>query len=171
MGNESSLPDARLADTARSRHEGGEELPQLSPYGPPSGTQAEQISYCIQYAKRNYETNPTDSLRALLEALTLNGGKAAADQAMDRLNVALGPEITRHVVDRQTRWEQAVHMVEQLLQDESTLLYQQGKQHILQQALEDGSSVVCSLCNGMVPVTRWQQHQEYWCEAVENTHR
>ena len=40
----------------------------------------------------------------------------------------------------------AMEIVEQLLNDESTFLYAQGRSHILQQAMEDGSSVVCTRC-------------------------
>lgn len=158
MGNDASKSDD--AEEARSHGR------QLSPPGPQS-SKADNISYLIDYAKQNYESNPTDSLLALMQALTLNGGKEAADQAMARVKSELGSEIADHVLDRQGRMERAVKIVEEMLQDETTMLYQQGNQHILKQAMEDGSSVVCSKCNGMVPASRWQQHQEYWCDAID----
>ena len=61
----------------------------------------------------------------------------------------------------------AMEVVKQLLDDTSTFLYAQGRQHILQQAMEDGSSVVCSRCGDMVSRERWAQHSEYWCSALE----
>ena len=155
MGNESSQP---------SSDDG------YAP-GPPPGphsSKSEHIAYRINYAKEHYETNPTDSLLALMEALTLNNGEAAADQAMSRIRSELGPEIADHVENRQGRMERAVQIVQEMLNDESTFLYEQGNSHLLQQAMEDGSSVVCTRCNAMVKSSRWQQHQEFWCEAIQD---
>jgi len=61
----------------------------------------------------------------------------------------------------------AMGVVQQMLNDESTILYGQGRQHLLQQAMEDGSSVVCSKCGDMVSRDRWAQHAEYWCREIE----
>jgi hypothetical protein len=169
MGNDASSLDVPDSTGTSTPGPPSSRFQQQPPKPGPNSTKAENISYFIHYAKTNCETNPTDSLMALFQALTLNGGKDAADAAMARLSVELGPELTGHVMDRQNRMERAMKLVEELLHDESTLLYQQGNAHILQQAMEDGSSVVCSLCNAMVPATRWQQHQEYWCEAIQTT--
>lgn len=57
--------------------------------------------------------------------------------------------------------------MQELLNDTSTILYSRGKQHILQQAMEDGSSVVCSRCGDVISRERWTQHAEYWCRALE----
>jgi len=131
--------------------------------------QQRQIRQLITYARHHYEENPTESLSALLRALTLNSGEGAARQAYRRLSDELGPEIANHVEDHRRRTQRAVEMVEQLLRDESTILYQQGRQHLLQQTMEDGSSVVCSRCNDVVSSARWQQHQKYWCRCNNNT--
>ena len=61
----------------------------------------------------------------------------------------------------------AMAVVEELLNDTSTFLYAQGRQHILQQAMEDGSSVVCQRCGDMISRERWQQHAEYWCREIQ----
>ena len=61
----------------------------------------------------------------------------------------------------------AMAVVEELLNDTSTFLYSQGRQHILQQAMEDGSSVVCQRCGDMISRERWQQHAEYWCREIQ----
>lgn len=61
----------------------------------------------------------------------------------------------------------AMQVVQELLNDTSTILYSRGKQHILQQAMEDGSSVVCSRCGDVISRERWTQHAEYWCRALE----
>ncbi|KAL7447651.1 hypothetical protein ACHAWC_000023, partial [Mediolabrus comicus] len=61
----------------------------------------------------------------------------------------------------------AMEIVEQLLNDESTFLYAQGRSHILQQAMEDGSSVVCTRCGDCIKAERIEQHVQYWCRSIE----
>jgi hypothetical protein len=136
--------------------------------GDTSNPQSNDISSLIHFAQSNFDENPTDALSALMQAMTLTSGQAKADQAMSRIRQELGPEVAGHVMDRTGRLQRATRIVQELLEDESTLLYQRGHQHILQQAMEDGSSLVCTKCNGMVPVARWQQHVSFWCESTEN---
>ena len=62
--------------------------------------------------------------------------------------------------------ERAMAIVQEMLNDTSTILYAQGRQHILQQAMEDGSSIVCSNCGDMISRERWKQHAEYWCRGI-----
>eukprot|EP00591_Stephanopyxis_turris_P005401 CAMPEP_0195527820 /NCGR_PEP_ID=MMETSP0794_2-20130614/29742_1 /TAXON_ID=515487 /ORGANISM="Stephanopyxis turris, Strain CCMP 815" /LENGTH=150 /DNA_ID=CAMNT_0040658821 /DNA_START=100 /DNA_END=552 /DNA_ORIENTATION=- len=126
--------------------------------------EAEQISDLIQFAKTTYEENPTEALSALLEALTLNNGRDVAGAAIDRIKVELGPELATHIGDRNGRMEAAMAIIAELMEDKTTLLHEQDRQHILQQAFEDGSSVVCKKCGAMIPAARWQQHHDYWCE-------
>ena len=69
--------------------------------------------------------------------------------------------------------ERAMAIVQEMLNDTSTILYAQGRQHLLQQAMEDGSSIVCSNCGDMISRERWRQHAQYWCRGLavsENQH-
>jgi hypothetical protein len=127
------------------------------------------ISSLIQYAQTNYEHNPTEALSALMQALALNSGPASANDAMNRLRDELGDDIVSHVGSRQARMQRALQIVQELVTDESSLLYQLGKQDILRQAMEDGSSVVCTRCQAVVSNARWQQHQRLWCSAIIST--
>lgn len=129
---------------------------------------SQHIQHLIHYARDNYQENPTESLAALLQAMTLNSGKEAADVAMERLRDELGEDIADHIGTYQDRAERAMAIVEMLLSDENTELFKQGKQDLLRQTMEDGSSVVCRRCNDVVASTRWQQHQQYWCRAANN---
>ena len=61
----------------------------------------------------------------------------------------------------------AIAVVQELLNDTNTILYSRGKQHILQQAMEDGSSVVCTKCGDMISRERFHQHQQYWCRDIQ----
>lgn len=136
-----------------------------------ANTKSKEISSLIQFAQSHFEESPTDALSALMQAMTLNSGHVKANEAMDRIRGELGEEVAGHIMDRTGRMRRAARIVQELLEDESTLLYQRGQQHILQQAMEDGSSLVCIKCNGMIPVARWQQHQSFWCESAADCNR
>ncbi|CAB9500947.1 expressed unknown protein [Seminavis robusta] len=128
-----------------------------------------QIEDLIAYARSNYQENPTECLAALLEAMTLNSGhNGTANATMDRLRNELGDDVANAVGSQSERTQRARRMVQALLEDSSTFLYGQGRQHILQQTMEDGSSVVCSKCHAVVASTRWRQHQQYWCETIQD---
>lgn len=170
----------------------------------------ERIADLLQFAQSSYQTNPTDALGALMNALTIStGNSAASDHALGRIREELGDVVADCVAGnvgnnigagsssyrrennnmQQQQYQQqnsphfsntsshnnmsereitirAMAVVEGLLKDESTILYAQGKSHILQQAMEDGSSVVCTKCGDMISRERWQQHAEYWCRAI-----
>ena len=146
--------------------------------------QHEEIAHLLQYARSSYTSNPSDALSALMGALTLSSGNTAAQQAMQRIRNELGDVVadsisfsssSYHHQQQEQYYSQeesrqmtirAMEIVEQLLNDKSTFLYAQGRQHILQQAMEDGSSVVCTKCGDMIKADRIEQHVEYWCRSV-----
>ena len=136
-------------------------------------------------------SNPTDALSALMGALTLSSGNnMAAQHAMQRIRTELGDVVADRLNQTQRTQQQqqlqrqhqhaysegesremtrrAMEIVQQLLNDESTFLYAQGRQHLLQQAMEDGSSVVCTKCGDMIKLERIEQHTEYWCRVIED---
>ncbi|CAJ1933662.1 unnamed protein product [Cylindrotheca closterium] len=152
-------------------------------------SRSEEISSLIHFAESNYESRPNESLSALMEAMTLNSGPARATHAMKCIKVELerpenlGNAIHTDLFTKQhssndhrvsvqsmepDKHQRIAQIVQNLLADRSTYLYQMGHQNILQQAMEDGSSVVCRHCNGMIPAKRWYQHQQYWCQVTAN---
>jgi hypothetical protein len=135
-----------------------------------------EISNLIQYAHSNYEENPTEALGALMQALQLNSGKASAERAMEQLrqhNYELQQQQQAAPEDHPTttaNMQRAFRgIIDDMLQDESTFLFQRGKQDILRQAMQDGSSVVCTKCLDIVSASRWQQHQQYWCTSTTSS--
>lgn len=135
--------------------------------------QSQQIAHLLQYANSSYNSNPTDALSALMDALTLQSGSNAAQLAMNRIRTELGESVANCVAQHQTCAQRemtlrAMALVEEMMNDTSTFLYAQGRQHILQQAMEDGSSVVCSKCGDMVKAERWTQHSTMWCRAIDD---
>eukprot|EP00586_Coscinodiscus_wailesii_P006989 CAMPEP_0172490450 /NCGR_PEP_ID=MMETSP1066-20121228/20874_1 /TAXON_ID=671091 /ORGANISM="Coscinodiscus wailesii, Strain CCMP2513" /LENGTH=179 /DNA_ID=CAMNT_0013258917 /DNA_START=143 /DNA_END=682 /DNA_ORIENTATION=- len=168
MGNDASIPsNSGNVPVHQTVTENISPTGKEWPKGAKTNNQSEQIAALIQYAHTSYETNPTEALSALLRALTLNSGKASAEQALERIRNEMGTDVADHVNDHSGRMDRAMRVVQEMLEDESTILFESNRQHLLQQAMEDGSSVVCSKCNGCVPNERWQQHQKYWCSANE----
>jgi hypothetical protein len=104
-----------------------------------------------------------EALAAVLHAVRLTRGEDAImdvlDEAKRRAERRLGAE-----VDRQTAV--AREMCSELLRQES-LLHELGDEDILRQAFEDGSSVVCRRCGGLVAAARWEAHKVTWCPALE----
>ena len=157
------------------------------PRSPQHEQQQEEIVNLLQYAKSSYTSNPSDALSALMGALTLSSGSNnAAEHAMQRIRSELGDVVADsispssfhnpnrqqnhqcHYSEEQSRemTRRAMEIIEQLLNDKSTFLYGQGRQHLLQQAMEDGSSVVCTKCGDMIKAERIEQHMKYWCRSV-----
>ena len=130
-----------------------------------------RVADLVRFARTNHERNPTDSLAALLEALRLGApsnaqGNAAAEAALAQVRAAVGDAVADHVTDVDARRRRAAAAVQALLDDRSTILSEQGREDLLRQTMEDGSSVVCGGCGGVVPSDRWRQHQLHWCDAI-----
>jgi hypothetical protein len=105
-----------------------------------------------------------EALAGVLHAVRLTRGEDAImdvlDEAKRRAEQRLGAE-----VDRQTAV--AREMCSELLRQES-LLHELGDEDLLRQAFEDGSSVVCRRCGGLVSAARWEAHKATWCPALDN---
>ena len=105
-----------------------------------------------------------DALSALMEAVAIDAGPAAAHAAAARVRDRLGGDLS-DAIDAAARARRAEEVVAEMLRDESTLLHQRGKAHLLRQAMEDGRSIVCQRCGAMIKADQWRQQQEFWCKA------
>ena len=65
----------------------------------------------------------------------------------------------------QKKFEAAMRMCDQLIQQDSLLL-EQGKSEILRDAFVDGSSVVCNYCQALIKISRWEAHVSLWCPVA-----
>jgi hypothetical protein len=52
-----------------------------------------------------------------------------------------------------------------LVSSEDNILAERGEQDILHDAFQDGSSVICTNCGGLVQRSRWDNHRQYWCDS------
>ena len=50
--------------------------------------------------------------------------------------------------------------------EKDSILKEEGAAEILQQAMEDGSSVVCCECDALVMRDRWEPHKTMWCPML-----
>ncbi|KAL3935114.1 MAG: hypothetical protein SGBAC_009306 [Bacillariaceae sp.] len=198
MGNDSSTPASNslqpLASTPND-YNADKDKTVFSGESSSQNARSAEIKSLIHFAESNYESRPDESLSALMQAMTLNSGPVKASQAMRSIKAELertenlgtgihsgifaqqpangqivsgaNHNLTAYTT-KQDKHHRVAQIVKSLLADRSTYLFQMGQQHILQQAMEDGSSIVCRRCNGMVPIKRWHQHQQYWCQAAAN---
>ena len=106
------------------------------------------------------EADEEGALAALLHAVRLTQGESAIQGVLDTAKARADAEAT----DAEDARTVALRMSALLVADTSTVLYQRGQEGLLQAAFEDGSSVVCSQCDALVPRARFMQHKLYWCE-------
>lgn len=108
--------------------------------------------------------DPTQALSALLHAIRLTQGEEAITTVLD--NAKKQAEKENPDLSDEDMMKAAQRMTHALITNTSTLLYEQGNETILKDAFEDGSSVVCSSCEALVPRSRFRQHQAFWCEVT-----
>jgi hypothetical protein len=131
----------------------------------------EMIEQLLKQTRQRITAGDRDNaLAALIQAISLTRGE---DKILETLAAAKERE--------EVRARQEAHMTRQLHQpiDEAvnacrqlvkspSCLQELGDQDLLRQAFEDGSSVICQRCTGLVPRDRWGAHCDIWCPALES---
>lgn len=112
------------------------------------------------------ENNPQQALAALLHAIRLTRGEDAIMEVLSEAKRKCMAEIDQQVARESLA--QANKIIE-LLMSQDTFLSERGEEDILKDAFEDGSSVVCSKCGGLVAKARWDSHSTMWCPALSET--
>ena len=125
------------------------------------GLQEQAVTTLLRVVRSKIsEGDGENALAALLHALRLTQGEDAIVGVLESAKKRVDEEATSAEDAR----AMAMRMSALLVADTSTLLYERGQEGLLKSAFEDGSSVVCSACDSLVPRARFQQHQLYWCE-------
>ena len=60
-------------------------------------------------------------------------------------------------------------MIEKCIDDllnAPSILSELGDEDILVDAFEDGSSVICQKCKGLISVDRAEAHAKFWCDSI-----
>lgn len=113
------------------------------------------------------------ALAALIHAISLNGGEEAVMQVLSEARSRASRELEeRRMQDEANTNREVLEMAmvaTERLMTESSLLSDRGDEELLRDAFEDGSSVICKFCGGLVKASRWESHREFWCEGVSET--
>lgn len=122
------------------------------------------ISIFLQLSRdRISEGNGHEALSAVINAIRVSTG---ADEA-GLMRILDEARIRASMEQRRTLHEQAYQCCVDLV-NQDTLLAEMGDENILVDAFQDGSSVICQKCKGLVPVDRAEQHSKYWCETLND---
>ncbi|KAH9253342.1 hypothetical protein BASA81_008693 [Batrachochytrium salamandrivorans] len=102
------------------------------------------------------------ALNVLVEAARMESGQEGANELLSR-----GRALFR---EREGRDRAELDREEVLarLEQEPSMLAERGKEGLLAAALQDGSSVVCRKCSGLVKRERWEAHCSLWCPALDD---
>ena len=125
------------------------------------------VSNAAEHAMDRIRSELGDAVADCVAGNASNSHSAMQQQSSSRQHqYAHNSSSASHQLSEREMTLKAMELVQELLNDTSTILYARGKSHILQQAMEDGSSVVCNRCGDMISRERWMQHEQYWCRAI-----
>lgn len=109
------------------------------------------------------DRKPQQALASLIHAIRLTHGEDAIlgilDQAKQRADIQADQEKMENSLIEARR-------VSLMLMQQETMLSERGEEEILKDAFEDGSSVVCRRCGGLIARVRWDSHNQFWCSAL-----
>ena len=112
------------------------------------------------------EGNRDAALAAILHAIRFTRGEDSIISVIDAVKRRIDEKLAHESHASSTAV--AERALEHMLATESLLL-ERGDEDILQDAFEDGSSVICSMCRALIPLSRSTAHREMWCTALEDT--
>ena len=144
----------------------------------------EEEVYSLLQSSREKLSNglPQAALESVIEAIRMSSGEDAILKLLDmakekaRKELESGqppsqqsrPNIMTKAEEREMLKE-ARKACDNLI-NQPSLLAEKGddSEYILQAAFEDGSSLICKRCQGLVSRQRWAAHCEYWCPEIDS---
>ena len=125
------------------------------------------VASLLQASRENISAGePSKALEHVIQAIRLTHGEEAILKLIDAAKAAARRDIDKQIA-AQTEEElmrQAMEASRRLAKQSSLLADMgDGSEVILQQAFQDGSSVICAQCGGLVPRVRWEAHRDKWC--------
>lgn len=120
------------------------------------------VAQLLQYSRDKIaEGNGQDALSAVIKAIMATSGEESVMKILDAANKKAKKEKEKEI-------KAAMHRCCEDLVNQDTLLSEMGDEDILIDAFQDGSSVICQRCNGLVALDRAEAHSMYWCDALED---
>eukprot|EP01038_Epipyxis_sp_PR26KG_P012222 gene12222-16372_t len=123
----------------------------------------EAIKHFLELSHQSLlENNAQDALSMVISAIKLSYGEDAIMGILQNAKETF----------EQQNIDYSLHAAEKIcenLENEQNILSDRGESDILVDAFRDGSSVVCSKCNALIPKDRAEAHSKFWCEyAIKN---
>mmetsp|Transcript_28801 Transcript_28801/g.27584 ORF Transcript_28801/g.27584 Transcript_28801/m.27584 type:complete len:161 (-) Transcript_28801:692-1174(-) len=112
------------------------------------------------------EGSKDDALATLLHAIRLSSGEDSIIRILDQAKKKAEEDATMQDQEAADCLSYATNAIEKI-QEEDCFLSQRGEEDILKDAFQDGSSLICQKCGGLVKAERWEAHSDSWCPALE----
>jgi hypothetical protein len=131
-----------------------------------TGNNDKDMEVIVKSAKQLIKQGKTnEAFAVLLHAIKLSRGEDAILEVLDSAKQRHEVDMLSSELDRAQMDE--VYEVMNELTERDTLLKEQGNEGILTEAFEDGSSIVCKNCGGLIAKKRWSDHVMYWCSSSD----
>ena len=109
------------------------------------------------------EGSKDDALAALLHAIRISSGEDSIIRILDQAKKRVDDDYALR--DQSSAVTNATNAIKMMLEQDS-ILSECGAEDILRDAFQDGSSIICQKCGGLVPQTRWEVHRNKWCPSL-----
>ena len=123
-------------------------------------SQAVELLLCISRSEENVAQK---SLAALLHTVRLQSGEAAILEVLTEAKRRASTEMQKNTISESVA---EVRKISDMLMTQNSILSETGNQEKLKNIFEDGSSVLCTKCRGLVAKVRWESHMKFWCPAM-----
>lgn len=118
-----------------------------------------------------------EALSIVMEVIRATKGDEAVMATLDSMKQRLQDKELQSNIDRMcNKLEEDLYIDDecileadrlcQHLEQQDTLLLEKGREDILRDAFQDGSSIVCVNCGDLIARNRWKQHKDMWCSAL-----
>ena len=109
------------------------------------------------------EGSKVDALAALLHAIRISSGEDSIISIIDKAKKKVEGDYSLN--QNSAAIAAATDALKMMLLQDS-FLSERGQEDILRDAFEDGSSIICQKCNGLVSQSRWKAHSLSWCPSI-----
>jgi hypothetical protein len=99
------------------------------------------------------------ALETVIRAIIANSGEGSVMRILNEAN-------NRAKKEKQKEIRAMIEKCIDELVNSPSLLSELGDEDILIDAFQDGSSVICQKCKGLISVERAEAHSKLWCDAL-----
>jgi hypothetical protein len=145
-----------------SPHSSSSSIPTAKMSAEAGAATPKDIQALLQLTRSHIEDGQgKEALETLIRAIIANTGEASVIPILQQMNANMSKQR-----EAQIR-KQIAEICRNLVENESILGSELGDEQILLDAFQDGSSVVCSKCQGLISLDRAEKHAKYWCPMAD----